>query len=125
METYHFVVNPLGKPRMTQRDKWRPIVKKYYVYSNFLRLQANIQGLESLPPVIESLYIHIPMPKSWSKKKKEAMNGRIHEQTPDIDNILKGIMDTLCKEDKHVAHFKSGLGKFWAKEGAIILTLNE
>jgi len=124
METYHFNVDPVAKPRMTQRDKWKPIVKKYYSYSNFLRLQANVQGLADLPSVIESLYIHIKMPKSWSKKKREALNGKIHEQTPDLDNILKGIMDSLCKNDKHVAHIKSGLGKFWAEEGAIIITLN-
>jgi Holliday junction resolvase RusA-like endonuclease len=127
METYHFNVDPIAKPRMTQRDKWknRPIVNRYNTYKDILRLQANSQGLETIPSVIESLFFYVPMPKSWSKKKKAAMVGRIHEQTPDIDNLLKGFMDTLCREDKHVAYFKNGLGKFWSEEGAIILTLND
>ena len=127
MDTYHFDLNPVAKPRMTQKDKWakRTVVTRYYAYANLLRLQANLYGLETLPSIVESLYFYIPMPKSWSKKKKEAMNGQIHMQTPDIDNYLKGFMDTLCKQDKHIALFKNGLGKYWAIDGAIILTLND
>ena len=36
METYQFNVNPVAKPRMTQRDKWkkRPVVDKYYAYKD-------------------------------------------------------------------------------------------
>ena len=33
------------------------------------------------------------MPKSWSLKKKKAMNGKPHRQTADIDNLLKALID--------------------------------
>ena len=39
------------------------------------------------------------LPKSWSRKKREAMRGAYHTQKPDGDNILKAIEDGL----NHVA----------------------
>jgi Holliday junction resolvase RusA-like endonuclease len=35
------------------------------------------------------------MPESWSKKKKERMNLKPHQQTPDADNLFKAFTDTL------------------------------
>jgi len=101
---------------MTQKDKWaqRPATSKYWAYKDLMRLEANKMGLEYVPGRIESLIFHVKMPKSWSKKKKEAMNGRPHEQTPDLDNLLKGFMDALCKEDKHIYAIAAGLGAFWS-----------
>jgi Holliday junction resolvase RusA-like endonuclease len=126
METYHFDIDPVAKPRMTQRDKWknRPIITRYRAYSDLLRLQANQMGLETLPGNINTLVFHIPMPKSWSKKKKEAMNNRPHTQTPDLDNLLKGFQDVLCKDDKHIYSISRGLSKYWAKHGYIILVVD-
>ena len=46
---------------------------------------------------------HLPMPKSWSQKKKNAMCSRPHQQKPDVDNLLKALQDSLCgKCDAHV-----------------------
>ena len=60
---------------------------------------------------------YIPMPKSWSKKKKNEYVGKTHQQKPDIDNLLKGVMDAIFKEDAHV-HTVYGK-KTWAKEPSI------
>lgn len=35
------------------------------------------------------------MPKSWSKKKREEMDGKPMQQKPDIDNAVKGFVDSL------------------------------
>ena len=125
METYKFKISPVAKPRMTQKDKWakRPIVSRYFVYKDLLKLEANKMGLENVPGRLESLIFYVQMPRTWSYKKKIAMNGRGHEQTPDIDNLLKGFMDALCKEDKHIYAISNGLAKFWAIEGSIHLTI--
>ena len=42
------------------------------------------------------------MPKSSSKKKKKEMNGNPHQSRPDVDNIMKGLMDCLFQEDAHI-----------------------
>ena len=37
-----FKINPIGKPRMTQRDKWkhRPIVDQYFAFKDLLNQEA-------------------------------------------------------------------------------------
>ena len=60
---------------------------------------------------------YIPMPKSWSKKKKALMHGTQHQQKPDIDNLLKAVLDATMKEDCTV--WSICTHKRWAYEGAI------
>lgn len=112
-------INPIGKPRMTQKDKWskRPATQKYWAYKDLLVAEAKRQGYE-LKNVLEAEYF-IEMPSSWSKKKKLEMSLRPHQNKPDIDNIDKGIMDALLKDDSAV--YKSHTSKYWAYEGAIVL----
>ena len=125
METYHFDVNPVAKPRMTQRDKWkkRSVVEKYHAYKDKMNLEAQKMDMPILPGVLNSLIFNVEMPQSWSKKKKEALNGRPHQQTPDLDNLLKAFQDALCHEDSHIYLIRAGLGKYWAHHGSIILTI--
>ena len=61
----------------------------------------------------------IPMPKSWSKAKKAAMVDTKHQQKPDIDNLLKAIMDAVLPEDSHVWGVRAY--KFWAETGSIVI----
>ena len=63
------------------------------------------------------IIFHVPMPNSWSNKKKVRMNTRPHQQRPDIDNYCKGIFDALHTEDSHIADVC--LSKRWAYEGGI------
>ena len=48
-------------------------------------------------PVYVKLYLYLPVPKSWSKKKKEmALNGEVLPTgRPDKDNFEKAIYDAL------------------------------
>lgn len=93
-QTYY--LTPVAKPRMTQRDRWkkRPVVEKYYVYKDTLRILS--KGID-LPDTFIAVF-HMPMPKSWSKKKKGAMDGKPHQQKPDVDNLVKALMDCLAPE---------------------------
>lgn len=121
MKTYIFNINPCSKPRMTKSDKWKKRIttSKYWGFKDELKLQANLQGLKELPTTINCIDFYIPMPESWSKKKKTEMDGKLHTQKPDIDNLLKGLMDALCKEDSHIAMISERLSKSWAYEGKI------
>lgn len=58
----------------------------------------------------------IPMPKSWSDKKKREMRYMPHKQTPDVDNLIKGLMDTL-PEDSHIWNIH--IEKVWDITGSI------
>ena len=107
------IVEPYGKPRMTQRDKWakRPAVLKYHAFCDQFR-----RYITTLPPEF-AVDFHISMPKSWSQKKKDAMNGTPHQQKPDVDNLQKSILDAICDEDKYVWNIHAR--KFWATSGYI------
>ena len=45
------------------------------------------------------------------------MNYQDHQQRPDIDNLLKGLMDALLEEDSHIHTVYAR--KIWSEQGAI------
>jgi Holliday junction resolvase RusA-like endonuclease len=108
---FDYLGDPVGKPRMTQRDRWqkRPCVLRYRAFADALREAAG-----SPPPNPDMVMVdaHIAMPASWSDKKKRAMAGKPCRSTPDHDNISKACCDVLFKQD---AGIWLGLTvKFWA-----------
>ena len=70
-------ITPVPKPRQTQADKWkkRPAVMRYRAFADEVRLKKVY-----LPTERARVIFHIPMPKSWSKKKKTALNHYYHQQ---------------------------------------------
>ena len=113
-----FYVEPMGKPRMTQRDKWkgRDCVVRYYVFKDQLNLAA--KGFE-MPEGNYHLKFYLPMPVSWSVKKKEAMKWKPHQQKPDKDNLEKAFLDCLCKNDEKI--WDGRVSKFWDNTGYITI----
>lgn len=126
MKSYIFNINPVAKPRMVRSDKWkkRSVTDHYWAFKDELVLQANVAGLQSLPDSIEMLIFVIPMPESWSKKKKNEYEGKPHKQTPDLDNLLKSLQDCLCNQDKHIWQINN-LGKIWGRTGKILIGVND
>ena len=118
-KTYIIPIDPVAKPRMTQKDKWakRPIVMRYRAFCDELRLVHKVNIPEDYFH-IEFLF-RIAMPKSWSKKKKRYMDGRYHQQTPDIDNLIKSFFDAVLEDDRHIARV-AGI-KLWSSSGSIYL----
>ena len=114
------IVNPLPKPRMTQRDRWskRPCVLRYWEYADKLREEASF--FKYSPEDELSVHFYIPMPKSWSKKKKKTYNNQPHQQKPDLDNLIKAFQDILCKEDQFIHTYKD-CKKIWSYTGAILV----
>ncbi|MCF8360741.1 MAG: RusA family crossover junction endodeoxyribonuclease [Prolixibacteraceae bacterium] len=114
-DTLIFKGQIVAKPRMTQRDKWteRTATSKYWGFKDHLRLTANTQGF-MLSDCIE-IKISFPMPKSWTKKKREILHLKPHRQKPDIDNLIKSVQDILLPDDD------SGIWsvcaeKYWTKD---------
>lgn len=110
-----YTITPIAKPRMTQRDKWakRPCVEKYWAFKD------ECLGKGVSVPDSSCICFMIPMPKSWSKEKRAEMYCKPHTQKPDIDNLVKGILDAVYEDDScvHEIHAK----KLWAHEGAILI----
>ncbi len=116
-----FKLLPISKPRQTRSDKWkkRPCVLVYRAFADELRLQASRQGF-SLENGL-AYEFHLPMPKSWSQRKRLEKLGQLHDQKPDLDNLLKSVWDSLAKEDKAIAYIGQAK-KVWALTPKIIIT---
>ena len=123
-------ITPVPAPRMTQRDRWtdvakgkgRPIVLSYFKYRDELRQW--LPGYR-LPDRLDITFL-IPMPKSWSKKKRAEFVGAPHQLTPDTDNLVKAFKDTFTRDehgnrltDCHV--YSETVEKYWAEQGSIEL----
>lgn len=106
---------------MTQRDKWlnppRPEILKYRLYKHAIQNYAIIEGF-NLGEILDATFI-LPMPKSWSKKKKQLMHGKPHIIKPDLDNIIKFVQDSLKPEGDQMIHTIVA-NKIWGEEGKII-----
>lgn len=107
-------ITPIPKPRMTQRDRWkkRPCVVRYHQFKDDIRAS----GLTVSTSGCQLLFV-MPMPKSWSKQKKEVYENQPHEQKPDIDNLLKAVLDSLFDDDSCVWDIRAT--KVWGREGKI------
>ncbi|WES88797.1 RusA family crossover junction endodeoxyribonuclease [Dickeya fangzhongdai] len=114
MKTYD--ITPTGKPRMTQRDKWqkRPPVLRYRAFCDEVRLNKI-----TLPGGGWHVTFVIPMPASWSKKKRAEFNGKPHQAKPDCDNLLKALMDAIFDDDAHIWDVR--VSKVWGEAGQIII----
>ena len=109
-------ITPMGKPRMTRADKWkkRPEVLRYRAFCGEVRRQ----GVE-LPESGSHVTFIIPMPASWSKRKRAEFNGKPHQAKPDFDNMMKALMDAIYEDDAHI--WDSRVTKLWGEKGQIII----
>lgn len=115
-----YPIVPVAKPRMTRSDKWkqRDCVMKYRAFKD----ECKLHNLE-VPEQSDIIFV-VPMPESWSNKKKERMNGAPHQQRPDLDNYIKATLDAVCNEDSHIWHLRAK--KIWGDNGYIVVNrLNE
>ena len=134
MKTFKFFVEgrPKGKgrPRMNRRtgQVYTPASTKQYeseIRHAFLR-----QGGESFCglPVSVQVEASYPMPKSWSKKQRDATRGTYCENKPDIDNLLKAILDAgnggvIWSDDKSIVSVVAC--KRWADTGGVEITITD
>lgn len=110
---------PVPKPRGQRSDKWlkppRPCIVRYREFKD--RVKRAAQG--KLDYVMETgeitqILIFLEFPKSWSKNRRDgernepAMQGR-----NDLDNYLKGILDTLFPENDGFIWKIGNLEKRW------------
>lgn len=114
----HYDIIPNAKPRMTRRDQWltppRKCVAKYWAFKE----ECQLKKLKIPQPC--KIVFFIPMPKSWSKKRKAAMIGEPHLQVPDLDNIEKALFDAVYEDDAHIWNVWGV--KVWSEIGGIAIS---
>lgn len=108
-------ITPVPKPRQTKSDKYkkRPPVLRYRAFADECKLKS-VKVYERT-----EVDFYMPMPKSWSKKKRAAMDGQPHQSKPDIDNLVKALFDAVCKDDSHI--YEVHARKFWGEKGMFIV----
>ena len=96
-------IPPMGKPRMTQRDKWakRKCVTKYHSFRDEFRFCLGHYTIDN--PSHISWTAYFPIPNSWSAGRRRQMLGEPHRQKPDRDNVDKAILDALLSDDSIVS----------------------
>lgn len=111
-----YPIEPMSAPRMTRADAWkkRPVVLKYRAFKD----ACQAEGLQ-IPGFGHRVTFVLPMPKSWSKSRKKIMNGSLHCQKPDIDNLLKAALDAIYDDDSVVSDI--AVRKVWGEQGAIVV----
>lgn len=100
-----------GRPKFSRQGSFVRAYtpEKTASYENLVKVKAE-EAMAGRPmiegPVEVSIRLIVTPPASWSQKKqREALEGRIFPTSkPDIDNVLKGIMDAcneiVFKDDK-------------------------
>jgi Holliday junction resolvase RusA-like endonuclease len=108
---------PVPKPRQTDADRFlvgkraRPCVARFRAWAD--RARRAFDDGELLPKNIEALTVrfYLEMPDSWSNSKRLQNDGRRHFNSPDIDNLVKAVMDALIENDEIIAELHAS--KFW------------
>lgn len=88
---------------------------RYWEYKDRLKL---LWGDREVPDKLNLIFV-LPMPKSWSGKKRLAMKGQPCQSKPDIDNLVKGWMDALLDDDARIWSIQAS--KVWGETGSIEL----
>ena len=123
MATCVLQIAPVSKPRMTRADRWkkRQSVLKFFAFRDAIRQSSAWKTLELLDMDSFKIVFHVPMPKSWSKKKKTQYDGKPHQQTPDLDNFLKAWKDSVYEEDAIVWNVEAT--KLWTSDPGYIMVI--
>ena len=119
MKTYVFLIAPISKPRMVRSDTWarRDCVLHYWTFKDKLVAQARSKKYQVTAKL--NISFILPMPESWSEKKKLRLDGKPHTQKPDIDNLEKAFLDCLCEDDSFV--WSVTKTKRWGRQGKIVV----
>jgi len=92
-------------------------LEDYYKYMNDLKILCKAKHF-TLPESNFRVVFYIPMPKSWSNKKKLEMINQPCKTKPDRDNYMKAFQDALSPgNDAHI--WDAWTTKLWSDVGQI------
>ena len=121
---YQFAVIEMGatgkaRPRVTKNGTFMPTA-----YTEKSELLRRLFGEVTVtPPLAIGFTVCRKMPDGWSAKKKRKRVGTFALPTPDVDNSLGWLMDTLMKDDSAVV--AASPVKIWGYEAQLVIHLLE
>lgn len=99
-------LRPAGLKRLLRLERYNEYKIAVSALAKSKRYTTREQG--------EHITFYIPVSASWSKKKKAELHLQIHQEKPDIDNLLKAFFDSLMFEDKHIGDVR--ITKRWVNQ---------
>ena len=105
---------PKQRPRVVNGHAFTP--EKTKDYERLVRLSyLNAGGQLHEGAVSVTIAVWYDMPKSWPKTKKVNTKGLPHISKPDLDNVIKSVLDglngTAWEDDAQVSKIRAG--KHW------------
>lgn len=107
---------PVAAPRQSRREVWKPspATIKYRAFRDEIAARKVWK-----PESGDLVVFFMPIPKSWTKKRKAADLGHPHTQRPDVDNLLKALLDASYGEDSHI--WAISAAKVWGDRPGIYI----
>ena len=124
-----FEITPQTNVRATQgdrilfripREKLRPEgakrLNRLERYNEYKLSLAELARIKKFTPPEQGGHIifYMPVPKTWKNYKKIEMHMKLHQSTPDWDNLSKAFFDALMSQDKVIADVR--VTKRWVNE---------
>jgi Holliday junction resolvase RusA-like endonuclease len=99
---------PVAYVRTTQKQKF--VDKQYHKYLDYKQyigsLARQVINTPLEGPVMAEMTFYMPIPKNGKSKGKKVIEGDYHTSTKDLDNLVKGLLDSLngiaFEDDKQV-----------------------
>jgi Holliday junction resolvase RusA-like endonuclease len=113
---------------------WSYTPKKTMVWEDVVRMEAKIFEKDKFSkdiPLIVTMQVLLPVPKSFSRIKREmALDNKLRPTTrPDLDNYIKSCLDAmngiLYEDDSQVVEYGSGTGKFYSETPGIKIQIDK
>ena len=112
---------PLQRVRAGKKGFYDPQYIAKRNYAHLVREQYKDDPIETAVSVTFEFYF--AMPKSWSKKKKNAMRYKEHTQKPDLSNLIKfaedALLEVIWKDDSIINEIFAN--KTWEDKGKTIM----
>lgn len=90
--------------RTTQRQKFcDPRYKRYQAFKQYVRSIATRSGVPEELEKVSKYAIYVSV--RWKQKARS-----------DLDNILKGVMDSLWSQDRRICHIIADSAEYYGKE---------
>ena len=112
---FDVVPTPASRPRVS---RWSTYYGKNH--TEFVKTMKTITDHANVVPFEGQIYakadFYVPMPRTWSKKKKEAHIGKYCDNNKDLDNYQKLLFDCMngiyFKDDRQLVMIRAR--KYWS-----------
>lgn len=103
-------------PEKTLIEKYPRLYKRKMQLEKYNKYKAELRGEAArvgfvMPVGNAWIKFYMPMPQSWSKKKKLRMNFMPKQSMPDLSNLIKAMEDALLKQDNVIWDYR--VSKYW------------